>query len=723
MSTQGLAFKVALLGWLAFAGMGCSGTTGSEGSDTGGTADSWSTADLTQDLLPDESPGDWSLLDGPVDDAAVDQDSDVASLEELLDQQETHEGFCGDGDCLEPEDCQSCPQDCSACPAECGDGICTDATGEDCETCPEDCSQCAPTCGDDSCNGQEDCTSCPGDCGQCPPDCGDGTCDPGIGEDCETCSADCGQCPPKCGDGTCDSIEDCGNCPSDCGLCPLFCGDGSCDASTGETCATCPDDCGGCPVVCGNGICHVSETCVSCPEDCGDCPDPCGDGVCSTNQGETCTTCPDDCGSCVTCGDSICQSFESCLTCPLDCGACPPQCGDQACNGDETCVTCPADCGDCTPECGDELCNGSETCADCPVDCGTCPPQCGDQACNGAETCLDCPEDCGECPVECGDGTCDGSTEDCDSCPQDCGACPPTVEFTQWWEERLSAPFVQGGKIRIRYDWTRLPDCRSTHNGYPGWDIVVYYTFDLNQEAQQVSVKGYNSNTNTTYPVSPEIEVPSDATQVFLWVQNFDYTGCSTWDSDFGENYVLPVFSASTLSQDIGWAGNFHFIRYTEAGPQFLGDIDPAYYFAQFGGSEIATWVQAEVYVPGITDRTYQNDDVQQQVAAVALNATRFTDAYEGSTPGADMKRFPLEFIGKPGNNFAYRWFPGPLTWNYGSAIPEGAYLYLLQFKTPSSQNTHSIYKTGTSGYRTMVLGQGINCALFPSNPPTDYCP
>lgn len=576
----------------------------------------------------------------------------------------------------------------------------------------------APVCGDATCNGGETCQTCEQDCGACPPECGDASCN-GL-ESCVTCVADCGECPPGCGDGTCNGSETCQVCPQDCGACPPECGDLVCNGT--ETCESCLKDCGACPPKCGDATCQDTESCATCEKDCGLCPVPCGDGECDASQGETCSTCLADCGPCPYCGDGTCGNDESCQTCPFDC-ECPVACGDEVCNGDETCDNCPGDCGTCIV-CGDGTCHDSETCSSCWTDCGQCAPVCGDLVCKEGETCSSCAVDCGVCPAQCGNGTCNGD-ETCVNCEQDCGVCPPLLTFTSWWEENLSGgPIVQGGKLRLLFSLDRLAQCRSTHNGYPGWTISLYYTFDLSQQAKELPMVMHNSFAGTSVAWEQTIDVPSDAENLFMWVRNSDVTGCEAWDSNLDKNYIFPVFAASTIAKAIDWAGNFQFIFYTEAGPQFKGDVDPAYYFSNFAGSEVATWVQFEVYVSGITDRTYQDNFVMKQVAANAIKAWVNTDAYyPDGLPGATMKDGPMDVLNPAGNNFVYRWFP-PMYIGWGSYIPPGAYSYFLKVATWLSENAFVIGKTGANqAPRTMVLGDLVNCALFPFNPPTTYCP
>ena len=40
-----------------------------------------------------------------------------------------------------------------------------------------------------------------------------------------------------------------------------------------------------------------------------------------------------------------------------------------------------------------------------------------------------------------------------------------------------------------------------------------------------------------------EISVPNDATNIELWFNNTDQTGCTAWDSRYGQNYWLEVVS------------------------------------------------------------------------------------------------------------------------------------------------------------------------------------
>ncbi len=123
---------------------------------------------------------------------------------------------CGNGECISPETCNTCPDDCGVC----GGG---DNGG-------------GAICGDESCNGDEICgddnvaPACYADCGPCPggdeEDCGNGYCD--AGETYETCPDDCpvlSSCdgiwnPPEDVGIECDGGVGCTDCICDAGYVP-----------------------------------------------------------------------------------------------------------------------------------------------------------------------------------------------------------------------------------------------------------------------------------------------------------------------------------------------------------------------------------------------------------------------------------------------------------------------------------------------------------------------
>ena len=363
-------------------------------------------------------------------------------------------GGCGDGQCLDPEDCIICPEDCGECQgASCcqphetpgcddpavqacvcaedaycceqmWDDICVDeVTSLGCGNCGGD----GPQCGNGECEGGENCGVCPQDCGECD---GQGDCcaphetpgcnDPGIQKcvcdldafccaemwdeicveevEAENCGQ-CGECVPNC-----DGLQ-CGGdgCGGTCGQCPpdKSCQDGHCIADgCAPDCAgkQCGDD--GCGGTCGG--CPPGETCHS-----GTCK---GGGCEPACQGKQCGD--DGCGgSCGNCAPGyFCENGHCGKECKPDCAG--KQCGPDGCGG--SCGSCPPQhfctanghCDQqCQPDCagkqcGDDGCGGT---------CGTCPPG---KSCNNGHCSYDCVPDCAG--KQCGDDGCGGSCGTCD---------------------------------------------------------------------------------------------------------------------------------------------------------------------------------------------------------------------------------------------------------------------------------------------------------------------
>jgi hypothetical protein len=108
-----------------------------------------------------------------------------------------------------------------------------------------------------------------------------------------------------------------------------------------------------------------------------------------------------------------------------------------------------------------------------------------------------------------------------------------TVRFLSDWSQRWDGDIRAGEPLRIEYDPERLPHCRSYRYGQPSWSIIAYLRFHPGGQEQSGRVA----------PVSQpwEVAVPADATKIELWFNNTDQTGCTAWDSRYGQNYWLEV--------------------------------------------------------------------------------------------------------------------------------------------------------------------------------------
>jgi hypothetical protein len=125
----------------------------------------------------------------------------------------------------------------------------------------------------------------------------------------------------------------------------------------------------------------------------------------------------------------------------------------------------------------------------------------------------------------------------------------PTLVFDKDWNERATSPVVAGGKLAIDYDEGRLPNCRASHNGNPGWQITAHLLFlpgGATAEAPLFDYRRTESGAPDYYSwvkQTPTVLVPAGSTEVRVWFHNtsaFDHP-CSDWDSDYGDNYRFPV--------------------------------------------------------------------------------------------------------------------------------------------------------------------------------------
>jgi hypothetical protein len=110
-----------------------------------------------------------------------------------------------------------------------------------------------------------------------------------------------------------------------------------------------------------------------------------------------------------------------------------------------------------------------------------------------------------------------------------------TVRFLADWSQQQIGDIRAGEPLQIEYDPQRLPQCRSSRYGQPAWSVAAYLRFHPGGQEQSGRVAPGSE------PL--EVEVPSDATKIEIWFNNTDQTGCTTWDSRYGQNYWLATAS------------------------------------------------------------------------------------------------------------------------------------------------------------------------------------
>lgn len=130
----------------------------------------------------------------------------------------------------------------------------------------------------------------------------------------------------------------------------------------------------------------------------------------------------------------------------------------------------------------------------------------------------------------------------------------PTLSFNADWSVTQSAPLVEGGQMQIHYAPERLPDCRGTSDtGEDTWQIVGHYLLDGVEPAyDDLAVTQLTGNGRleppTTEPVDVVMDVPlgtfGGAHDLAIWFVNSDATGCTAYDSDYGQNFHFTLEAA-----------------------------------------------------------------------------------------------------------------------------------------------------------------------------------
>jgi hypothetical protein len=223
------------------------------------------------------------------------------------------------------------------------------------------------------------------------------------------------------------------------------------------------------------------------------------------------------------------------------------------------------------------------------------------------------------------------------SAPGICPETPPRAElaFRADWSERQTGPIVPHGTLTIDYDLSRLPDCRYSRAGYQLWDVEAWVKFQPMGLLEVRSVTTVAGGARVAVPTT--FAVPAGTQYVDVWFRNHEaQQHCEAFDSNEGQNYR---FGAIALPAPPAWAGNWgsSVARDCVARP---GVPEPMV-IDSYVRERACAFVEAEVYVPGLTD----TDDRPEWLWAQAVHAR----------DGVEQPPVPLEPLGRVGNNWRYR--------------------------------------------------------------------
>ncbi len=207
-----------------------------------------------------------------------------------------------------------------------------------------------------------------------------------------------------------------------------------------------------------------------------------------------------------------------------------------------------------------------------------------------------------------------------------------TLSFTADWQATRAGVIVPGGSATIAYDASRAPTCRGA-----GWDIAAHVLFANAPEEIIASV----ASGSTTFTVPPD-----GATQLVLWFENTDATGCDAYDSNNGANYT---FAVETPPQWLGDATDV--LSQLATSPCGGNDANDGFTLDDTARTlDTANNLCFEAYQPGVTD--FDNTDIWEQLDS-ELHWQLTT-----STGETAWMSTPVDFSAFVGNNaqYAFPW-------------------------------------------------------------------
>ena len=205
--------------------------------------------------------------------------------------------------------------------------------------------------------------------------------------------------------------------------------------------------------------------------------------------------------------------------------------------------------------------------------------------------------------------------------------------------------------------------------------------------------------------------------QISALLSLFTVAACGPMTTEISSQAPAKQASASQGAYPVGWIGDRDFVLVQGYSIDHQGDRDPAYYYDRMDGSRGNSWLEVQVWMPGLSDSLDSPPDfVRAQAVSDALplgNGQAFDPATEGAVD--------LSFVRRQGNNFVYRFNFNYLHINtyYTPTLPDGLYSYYYRFSTDDGQ---TYTDNRDQGLRRFVVATDLDCSLFPDHRPS-ACP
>jgi hypothetical protein len=218
-----------------------------------------------------------------------------------------------------------------------------------------------------------------------------------------------------------------------------------------------------------------------------------------------------------------------------------------------------------------------------------------------------------------------------------------TLRFLEDWSTDMRGDLHPGQSLVVEYDLSRLPQCHgSSYNGLPAWQTEAFVRFFPNGEEFSAVLNSLQGGTMSLQPA--RFDIPENATRAQLWFKTRGRSCEGGYDSRFGKNYEFSISPAVTSSPS--WAGQWQLLSSSSgrcdslAPARSLADVETLS-TEELDNQCLA--IEAEVLVPGLTT------SFSAQAQALQAQVQWATNTGLGATQW-------LNFVGRNGQNFRYRW-------------------------------------------------------------------
>ena len=121
----------------------------------------------------------------------------------------------------------------------------------------------------------------------------------------------------------------------------------------------------------------------------------------------------------------------------------------------------------------------------------------------------------------------------------------PELIFTADQEEILTQELLPNEALIVRYNFKRLSKCQPTGRNYLR-HLTGFYQVDYQEPKSFDYIPAY---TTSEYLQNAQIIVP-EGKELSVWFFMVDSNGCSEWDSNDGNNYIVPIKQIDDLVTD-----------------------------------------------------------------------------------------------------------------------------------------------------------------------------